>query len=408
MKLFIVAKREYLKMVKSKAFWFSALFLPIFMVIVIAVESYSNNTLTTKLKNEAGKSQTILVMDETGLVNRNTPLTAQGLSFTDNFDLGVSEVKSKIANVFIFYSKDLLSTDQIKIYSQDTGILSSNIYNDLATNLIKQSILESLKDPQKIALYTANLQIQTTLYKDGVISPSGYERYVIPIASVAIYFIFTSFATAYLLMSVSEEKENRMIEIVLSSIKPGDLIRGKILGQVSAILTQLLILATLLVVTLTIASKAVTLPFDLRSIPIDPGQLFISLIYLFCGFLILANTMVGVGAAMPTYREASSFSSIFIILSIFPIYFAPVILSDPNGTVSYITSYFPFTAPMILMLRNALNVISPLEVVISIVVLIIYVYLTGVIAYKLFEFGAMEYTQKISFKSFLAKLFSRN
>ncbi len=114
--------------------------------------------------------------------------------------------------------------------------------------------------------------------------------------------------------------------------------------------------------------------------------------------------MVGLGLAMPSYKEAASFSPIFTILSILPIYFLPLILQNPSGAVALGTSYFPFIAPLILLIRNALGELSTLEVFVSIVAMTTYVVLGLFVAFKLFELGAMEYSQKISLK----KLFSKS
>ena len=146
------------------------------------------------------------------------------------------------------------------------------------------------------------------------------------------------------------------------------------------------------------------LPFDLTKLQINPLQIFLAIYYLICGFLILAFTMVGVGAAMPSYREANSFSAVFIMLSIFPIYFFAFILAEPSGPLAIALSYFPYTAPMILMLRNALGVMPPLEIILSLVALPLYILGVSFLAYKMFEFGVLEYNQKVSFKAFFKSL----
>jgi ABC-2 type transport system permease protein len=174
---------------------------------------------------------------------------------------------------------------------------------------------------------------------------------------------------------------------------------GKVIGQVGAIFTQIFLLVSMAGLVIRFTSDS--LPFSLANVSIEPTQIILAIVYLIFGFLILAFTMVGVGAAMPTYREASSFSSVFILLSIFPMYFFMMVLAEPTGLLSIVTSYFPYTAPMVLLLRNSLNALSPVEIAISIVTLIIDIFVIAFLSYRLFEFGALEYNQKISFKSFV-------
>jgi ABC-2 type transport system permease protein len=397
-KIMIVAKREYLKMVKNKAFWFATLLIPFFMVVVIAISTASEQSLQDQLDSVVNGTKTIYVLDESGLVDQKLLEATPNISIAQDYQAGVAAVKDKQADVFIFYPADILQTNQIDIVSQDLGVFSNGLYNAFAQNLLKQNILAGINDPKKIELFNANLSINTTLYNNGVQVPAGFERFILPAVSIGIYFLFVSIASAQLLQSVSEEKENRMIEIVLSVIKPKDLILGKIIGEVSAILTQLFVLLGLALVILKLSNTS--LPIDLASVQLDPLQILLAIFYLFAGLCIMAFTMVGVGAAMPSYREANSFSAVFIMLSIFPIYFFTFILAQPSGPLAIGLSYFPYTSPMILMLRNALNVLSPIETILSIIVLCIYIVIVAMITIKLFEFGAMEYSKKISFKDF--------
>ena len=394
---FIVFKREYFNLIKNKAFWATTIVMPIFIVIVSIVSGVSSQSIDAKLKTDIENAKAIYILDEANLIS--PMFYTKTLIKTDNFEFGLQQVKTDNADAFIFYTKDIASNNIIKVYSRDKGLLSIGSFDEFSKNLIKQSILSTINDPTKIALYNSSFKVETKLFKAGQETSSGIEKLIIPIGSVVIYFFFTSISTAYLLMSISEEKENRMIEIILSSIKPTDLIMGKVIGQVLAVLTQMLVIILLIGFLLTKVN--INLPIDLSQIQIDPAQLVLSIIYILFGFLILSITMVGVGAAMPTYREASSFSSIFIIMSIFPIYFFSLILVEPSGTIALITSYFPYTAPMILMLRNALGVLGPFEIVLSIITLSIFVVILSKISYKLFEFGSLEYNQKISFMGFI-------
>lgn len=396
----VVFKRSYWKLVKSKAFWATTLLMPVFIGVVSIVSGISGQTMEDKIKEQSNNAKAIFILDENKYISEQ--FFAGNLKETDNLDFGIEQVKSGNADAFIVYSKDIVNNKTIKVYSQDNGLMSLGSFDEFSKNLIKQGIITSIQEPEKIALFNTEFKVESQLFKDGEKTSSGFEKLIVPIGSVIIYFLFTTLSTSYLLMSVSEEKENRMIEIILSSIKPKDLILGKILGQVSAVLTQIIVLLLLAVILLN--SQKINLPFDLSLIEINPFQIALAVVYLILGFILLATAMVGAGAAMPTYREASSFASVFIIMSIFPIYFFPLILVEPSGLIANIVSYFPFTAPMILMLRNALGAITPIEIVISLISLVFFIYLFAQLAYKLFEYGALEYSQKISFKSFFKSL----
>jgi ABC-2 type transport system permease protein len=402
-KALIVAQREYVKVVRKPSFWISTLIFPVLMGVLIFISGYSSASVDNKVEEDVKQLKQVLVLDESGLLNTAT-LTSP-FQLTLDKASAVEAVRSKQADAFLYYPSDIAISHKLEVYGQDRGLIANGIYSDLAQTLLKQNLLLSMGDTDKIQLFNASLESSATVYEDGNVVKQDFNSLIVPIVSVMIYFTLIMFASSYLLMSVSEEKENRVIETVLSIIKPKALILGKIIGQIAIVVTQLIILLALIAAVMVITKTQ--LPIDLSTVQVTAGQLFWGLFYLICGFIIMANVMVGVGAAMPTYKEAQSFSSIFIILSILPIYFAAIIIAEPSGTVAMLSSYFPLTAPMILLFRNALGELSTTELIFSAALLLVYVYLTLILAFKLFEFGSLEYSKKISFRRFLSSLLSR-
>ncbi|MEI7604131.1 MAG: ABC transporter permease [bacterium] len=391
-KTLLVAKREYLKVVRKYTFWIATLAFPILITILMAISSFSQQASMDILKKQGEGANKILIMDEANVINKEF-IQAPFQEIT-NLNDGISLVKKQDAEALFYYPSDLITSKKIGIYTQDKGIFSNFRYNEIATNLLKQGILKDIKDENKIQIFNSNYNISLEVYKNGLISNTGIEKLIIPGIGVVLYFILISFASSYLLLSVSEEKENRVIETVLTIIKPKNLIWGKIIGQVAVVITQMLFLIGMILIAFLIIKP--NLPIDLSKITITPDQIIASIFYTFTGFLILACTMVGVGAAMPTYKEASSFSSVFILLSILPIYLVGLIIADPNGLLSIITSYFPLTSAMVLLFRNALGELSLIELIFSGVVMILYVVFFFYLAYKIFELGSLEYNRKLS------------
>jgi ABC-2 type transport system permease protein len=195
---------------------------------------------------------------------------------------------------------------------------------------------------------------------------------------------------------VSEEKESRMIEILLTSISSRSLLIGKLIGLLGVILTQMLLLSAFAVIGFMIVKSQINIPFSFSDLVFDPIQIVYAVLCIILGFLVLASVMVGVGSAMPSLKEAQSFSSMFMILTIFPLYFAGILVSDPDSTLAKVLSFVPITAPLVLLFRNAFNVITPLEMGLSLVALIVQLIISVYLAVKLFEIGSLEYKEKIS------------
>lgn len=398
-KLFLVAKREYTRVVRKPTFWITTLALPLFMVIVMLVSGFSAQSAENKLKEEAENSTAILILDEANVVNPQ--MIVPPYQVATDFNTAQDQVKTDKVNALIHYPQDFAKTKQVTIVTSTDNLLAQGAFNGIAEQLVKQSILTRVGDPTLIELFNSQFNIQVQNYNaEG--KNVGLEGLVVPGVAVVIYFVLITFATSYLLLSVSEEKENRMIETVLSILKPRELITGKVIGQLAIVLTQLLLLIGLAVITLFIFRNQVNVDFS--KISVTPLQIIAAIFYVFAGFLIMANIMVGVGSAVPNYKDAQGMSSIFIIGSIIPVYLATAIITDPSGSIAMFFSYFPLTAPLILLFRNGMGVLSPLETIISSLLVLVYVWISLVIAFKLFEFGSLEYTNRINFASFLKSL----
>ncbi len=400
-KIRLVASREYLKVVRKPTFWIATLFFPVFMIVVSMISGYSAVEAEKKIEKETAASQLIYIVDPSGVIDQQ--YTQSPFEKITDTDLGIADVKSGKADAAFVYPADILTNRHIEVYAKSKGLLSDTGYPTLATNILKQSILNGLGDQQRIDAYSAMYDTKSTVYKNGEVVDQGIEQFIVPGAVLFAYFIMITFAVGWLLMSVSEEKENRMIETILSMVRPRDLIWGKILGQVAIVFTQFAILIGFAAVGFAALKLKLPIPIDLSAIKFDAVQVITGIWYLLCGFLIMANTMVGVGSIMPNYKDASSFSSVFIILAIFPIYFFSLLLSDPSGLIAVITSYFPYSAAMVLLLRSALNALPLWESVLSSIVLGAYVVISFFLAYKLFEIGSLEYRSKISLRQILGR-----
>lgn len=194
-----------------------------------------------------------------------------------------------------------------------------------------------------------------------------------------------------------------MIETILSIVKPRQLIWGKLVGLTGVSLTSLFALGALMTGIVVVSTNIFPITIDWSAVDVTVGQILLSIFYTIGGFLFLSSIMVGVGAAMPKYRDAQQFSSVFIILSIIPVYFASFLLAEPSGTLSRIVSFTPFTAPLILIFRSSIGALTIWESVAGVVVVALYVMIGFYFAFKLFEVGSLEVNKKISFKFLLQK-----
>lgn len=121
---------------------------------------------------------------------------------------------------------------------------------------------------------------------------------------------------------------------------------------------------------------------------------------LFMGsILLLSGLMVAIGAAVPTAKEAGQFFGIVITMIFVPLYAAPLFITSPDSLAVTLLTFFPLTAPIPLLIRNAIGNLGPLETIMGVIMLFVFAAIIFMIAARLFQTGAVEYNKKMSLKS---------
>jgi len=399
-RLLAVTRREYVSIVTKRSFWLATLLFPLLIVVLGAISAISAKSAKKSEAQRLGEAKTVAVYDPSGAIEDT--LIVPPLERTQDRGAALADVKEGRIDALIVYPADLDPKSRIEIHAKETWITQRTRFSPVAKNLLKNSILQRVGDPGLIEVFNANLPVDTTTYKDGKPAPH-ISALIVPGIFLALFYMLILMSSNTLLTCMTEEKENRVIEILLTSIRVRDLLFSKLLGLAAVGLTQMaLTLGFTLGVGFALKTK---LPFaiDLAQVVLDPEAIGLAFFYTLSGYLLYATIMAGVGAVVPTAREAGGLVAFFLICALSPFYFIAVLISEPDGATAVITSYFPLTAPLVLVLRNALGALSPLEVWSSIGAMLAYIAITFAISAKLFELGALEYGQRLSLKRLFAK-----
>ncbi len=405
-RIFEIAKFEYLKIIKTVSFWAATLFFPIFMALIMVISGFSS--IQANKKAQEGSNLTkIYILDEVGIIPNN--LISEPLEKITDIKLVENDVKEDSSKVIIHLPKDFLKSLKYEVYQKETGDLMrmANI-PILMESLIKSSAIESIKDERVKLLLSGKISSETFSYQDdGNVVKQGFDKYVLPILSMVVFFVTVYISSSYLLQSVSSEKENRMIETMLSIVDKKSLMSGKMIGLMLVVITQLMVWLILGVVIFTVASKytEIILPFDIAKI--DWSTLPYSIFFIITGFLFFGAIMMGTGAIGTGAEDSRNLSSIFIMLSIAPIYVMQSLLMDPNSLVSRVFTYFPFSSYMVMMIRNSLGTLPNKELFLGMILCLLYVIIAIWIAYKLFELGCLMYNRRASSKEMIEFLFRK-
>ncbi|WP_121616153.1 ABC transporter permease [Virgibacillus halodenitrificans] len=226
---------------------------------------------------------------------------------------------------------------------------------------------------------TTSTEEETSLGENPIedLAPGAFAGFIM------LSIVFTGMA---IFQSASQEKKDKIAEIILSSLTPAELMQGKIIGYFVLGLIQA-------VVSITLLFPFLLWKIDLPIIEyIFVPELILLLVIAILGFLLFASLFVGIGATMADITTAGNFQGMVMMLPFLPFIFIGPVISDPTGLMAQIGTYIPFTSPGVLLLRLTIMEEWPwVEIVISLAILIVSVWLAMKLAGKIFKVGILMY-----------------
>ena len=387
---------EVVRTLQKKSFWITALSFPIVIALVVAIIFFSNQA-TEQAASEAQNQKFSLAITDSGNVISPQIISQLNAQRITDKQVGIDKVKSGEVDTYFYYPK-AIDTDKVEVYAKDVGLFDNSRYQGTAKALLTQSAAATV-DPQTIAVLQDKVAFASTTYKNGM-EYDGFKQLIAPGLFLVLFYILIAMFGNQMLTSTTEEKENRVIEMILTTIKAKTLIIGKILSLIVLALIQVVvIIIPLIVIYLQFGSQLQLPNIDLTNIPLDPARIAIGAALFAASFMLFTGLLVALGAAMPTAKEASGFFGVIMIFIFGPLYAFSLFISAPQSGIVTFLSFFPLTAPIPLMLRNAVGNLSFSEAAIGIAILSISAVIVLAIAIRLFRYGALEYSKRLSLSS---------
>lgn len=405
-KLKSVIRHEYLTIVKQPSFWIVMIAIPALISLVVGLVFLGNQTSADRIEEIAEGLRDVSIIDNSGLINEEVVKQSE-LSFAANVDPAEAreQVRQGKLEALIVYPENLAKNQTYQVYLSTEDLTKSTSVSSIANNLLKTSLFIPLGSAEVIALAQGGASGDITMYDDGEIT-GGFNDYVAPGIFLILFYIIFAFSISYMLTSVSEEKENRSMEMVLTYVKPHVLIVGKLLAVSLVTLTQVAFFLTLAFIGFLVMQQmgnSVALPagINIAEVTIDPLAVFLGAAYLIVGFLMFAGFMTATAAAAPSSKEANSFSSVFFIGAFIPFYFFMPLITDPQGFLTQLLSYFPLSSPVVALIRNTVGNMEGLEPWLILAVMTAFMVASIWVAVKAFKLGALEFGSTIK----LSKIF---
>jgi ABC-2 type transport system permease protein len=362
---FLIFRQELLKTLKRTGFIILTLALPLLALLAIGIFHIVSGV--TKTPAEVTK---IGYVDEVGGLNQ---FTVQGninlVSFSTPDEAKQALINKDISD-YVVIPSDFVSTGIINLYTTQKRLelpasTSSAIKNFISSNLMAGKIPVDIISRVEAPL---NLII-TTLTSTGAVAPqqAGYANFLVPGVFSFLLALSLIFTSTYVLQSLSEEKENRLMEILVSSVSTRQLLTGKVLGLGTAGLVQVVVWVISLPLLLNLASSSIG--GFLSTIQIPANFWVLGIIYFILGYLLFAVLSASIAATTSSVLEGQGLAGLYTLFAVAPFWFISLLLIYPNHPIWIVFSIFPFSAPVLTMMRLGLGGVPAWQLAISTAVL---------------------------------------
>ena len=399
-KVFTIAKHELNITVRRKTWLFMAFVFPAIIVGLAAIIG----VLTARGIKESADIQFAGIVDMANLLPKLPETDIQVIRYSSEAAAKKGLLNEVVEEYFVVPA-DYLATGVILRYSTRRSLSAAEVFEegflrDLAyENLIPSDVSPQVADRLRAPVKVVSFRLDASGEAREPVNEAA--EFVVPLffAFLLIMSIFTS--SGLILQGIAEEKENRIIEILISTVSPRQLLMGKVAGLGLAGLFQVGI--WLVAATAALGIGAVNVAF-LAEITFPMGTIVTSLLYFLLGYLFFAVVMAGFGAVATTVREGQQIGGIFTFAAIIPFMLSSVLLESPDSALAVTLTYIPFTAPTAAMIRFAAGEVSTVQVAISLSILALSTAAALWASAKIFRAYLLMYGRRPRLREILASL----
>ncbi|HZM86658.1 MAG TPA: ABC transporter permease [Blastocatellia bacterium] len=420
-KVLIIIKREYLVRVRTRAFMIGTIISPLLMIALIALPIF--------FATRGGGDRRVTVLDQSGdpelfdAIKRSLDARGSGEEELNRRDPGVGTTRYVLTRKLVAPGEDLDALQQQYAVQADKDPDSTYMIlrpgglekfepeyfakntSDFSIGTLERAINDAVSglrlkraglDQATINLYTRRVELnRKKVTSGGGVEEGGRADFVV--AFVMLFFIYMSVLIygLFVMRGVIEEKQSRIVEVLVSSVRPTQMMLGKVIGIGLVGLTQIAVwaLSALLLTTVGVsvfASRGMTMP----NIPISLLIYFV--VFFVLGYFLFATLYALVGSTVSSEEEAQQAQIPVTMLLIVPMVIFNMIIANPTSTASIVLSMIPFFAPTLMMMRIA--VVNPpfWQILLSMGIMVATILLCVWIAARIYRVGILMYGKRPS------------
>ncbi len=412
-KTFAIVRREYIERVRTKSFWVATLLIPFLFLAYIAFQISSSR--------KTGGERTIVVVDQTGTLyaplekelaateseqkakgsgnkgpHWNLKLAPAGGDLAATKEALRKQVLAKDISGYLVLEPQKIKNDEVEYYS--TTVSDFIALNQLERSLNRVRMREKMHDRGLPTDLAGELEKRIDFKAFKVTEKGTAEEKGAGIIAAIIFMVlmYTTFFVygGQVMRGVIEEKSSRIVEIIIASVRPTELMLGKIIGIGLVGLTQYLVWS-LLAMNLSLPGIATVLSSSDMGVPRIPvAMLGYFILFFVLGYFVYASVYTTIAAPFNSEQEATQFMMIPIILILAGFMVYPAVMNNPNGNVAVFFSLFPFTSSLVMFLRTAVSEPPAWQVLLSIALLIATTVGLAWFAGRVYRVGILMYGKK--------------
>lgn len=393
----LIAKQEYIKRVGQRSFLLGSMIVPILFILIIGL---------TIFVIESGKNDKPFGYVDKGAVlsQVETPISwdedmVEMRAFTDE-EAAREALEAGEIQAYHVLPLDYPESLEVDLYYLDERPDSDVLVdfdNFVRANLLPQGpdkIQERIIEGSELVVRSPDGRRE---FREGV----GFITVLFPLV-VTLFFVFAVMSSAgYFLQAVTDEKENRTMEIMITSVSPEQLIGGKAVGLMVVALTLISIWLATIGVGLSVATRFVE---ELRGIPLPWEVLVVFAAFFLPSFALIAGLMITIGGMVTELQEGQQIAGILNLFFTFPLFLSVVIFANPDSPYLVVLSFFPTTAFITITMRWGFTVIPTWQLIVSWVFVSTTAALSVWIAGKVFRLGMLRYGKWMSFRNVFTAL----
>lgn len=370
-KTLLVLKNELLTTLKRKSFILTLILLPIIgLIVTILIGNRDQSSALTTIFSRltVTEENTSLI----GLLDNSENIKEIPSEFENQIKLFAGQEEANVAlesgsiKAFYFIPEDYVQNGEIIVYRPDFNPLGAENDNALIESIITAKLVS--RDPEVAKLVNFVPDFQTNILSpEPQRDPEHQLTFFLPYIVTFLFYMVILGSSSMMLNSITNEKSNRVIEILLTSITPMQLLSGKIIALGLVGLLQTIVWSGTGLLILRLSGRSFSLPNEFQ-LPIS--ILIWGIIFFILGYILYASLMAGVGALVSNIKEASQATTILVIPMVIPLALLSPIIERPGSALAIFLSLFPFTAPVSMMTRLSAGSVPIWQIFLAIILLI--------------------------------------